>query len=167
VQRRFWTKYHTEPHMDKTICEWYKKFQQSGCLCAAKWAGQPRPSAKTVEHVQETSVRSLQKLTHRTKFQMPQSSVWCILCKHLHVKGYWLHMLDSFGRWPWLACSFRSTQAATPLEFLVLLTNCFVHRWFCVVLGPKPQLHCHNWLSFGKFQDTECLLIPCPHHVLS
>jgi hypothetical protein len=33
------------------------------------------------------------------------------------------------------ACSFRSEQAATLLEFLVPLTNCFVRRWFCVVLG--------------------------------
>jgi hypothetical protein len=30
-----------------------------------------------------------------------------------------------------------------------------------------PLLHRHNWLSFGKFQDTERFLIPCPHHVSS
>jgi hypothetical protein len=24
---------------DKTLCEWYMKFQQSGCLCAVKWTG--------------------------------------------------------------------------------------------------------------------------------
>ena len=33
--------YHTEPPMDKTIHEWYMKFQQSGCLCTAKWTGWP------------------------------------------------------------------------------------------------------------------------------
>jgi hypothetical protein len=65
------------------------------------------------------------------------------------------------------ACSFRSAQAATLLEFLIPPTNCFVHRWFCVVLGPKLTLHHHNWLSFGKFQDTERFLIPCPRHVSS
>jgi hypothetical protein len=32
VQRRFRTMYHTEPTTDKTIREWYMKFQQSGCL---------------------------------------------------------------------------------------------------------------------------------------
>jgi hypothetical protein len=63
-------------------------------------------------------------------------------------------------RWP-----VRS--AATLLEFHVPLMNCFVCRWFCMVHGLKPLLHHHNWLSFGKFQDTECFLIPCPHHVLS
>jgi hypothetical protein len=67
----------------------------------------------------------------------------------------------------WPACSFPSAQAATLLEFLLPLMNCFVNRWFCVVRGPKPPLHCHNWLSFGKFQDTEWFLIPCPRNVSS
>jgi len=43
----------------------------------------------------------------------------------------------------------------------------FCPTWFCVVHGPKPPLHRHNWLSFGKFQDTESFLIPCPRHVSS
>jgi hypothetical protein len=43
------------------------------------------------------------------------------------------HTLDSLGRWPPLACSFRSAQAATLLEFHVPLSNCFVRRWFCMV----------------------------------
>jgi hypothetical protein len=77
------------------------------------------------------------------------------------------HMLDILGRWPRPACLFRSAQAPTLLEFHVPLTNCFVHRWFCMVHGPKPLLYCHNWLTFGKFQDTECFLIPCACHVSS
>jgi len=36
--------YRTEPPTDKTIREWYMKFQQSGCLCAAKRRGRPGPS---------------------------------------------------------------------------------------------------------------------------
>jgi hypothetical protein len=44
----------------------------------------------------------------------------------------------------WPACSFRSAQVATLLEFHVPLTNCFVRRWFCVVRGPKRPLHRHN-----------------------
>ena len=39
--------YHTEPPTDKTIREWYMKFQQSGCLCTAKRSGRPGPSAET------------------------------------------------------------------------------------------------------------------------
>jgi len=77
------------------------------------------------------------------------------------------HTLDSLGRWPRPASSFRSAQAATLLEFHVPLTNCFVRRWFCAVHGPKPPLHRHNWLSFGKFQDTERFLIHCARHFSS
>jgi len=58
VQRRFRIMYHTEPPTDKTIREWYMKFQQRGCLCAAKRSGRPGPSAETVERVQEAFVRS-------------------------------------------------------------------------------------------------------------
>jgi len=43
--------YRTEPPMDKTIREWYMKFQKSGCLCAAKRRGRPGPSAENVERV--------------------------------------------------------------------------------------------------------------------
>ena len=38
---------------------------------------------------------------------------------------------------------------------------------FCVVHDPKPLLHSHNWLSFGKFQDTERFLIHCERHFSS
>jgi hypothetical protein len=74
VQWWFRTTYHTEPPTNKTIREWYMKFQYSDYLGAAKRTGQPRP-----------------------------------------------------------ACS----------------------------------LHHHNWLSFGKFQDTKRFLVPCPRHVSS
>jgi len=62
--------YHTEPSTDKTIPEWYMKFEQSGCLCAAKRSGHPGPSAETVEHVQEAFVRSPQKSTTRASEQL-------------------------------------------------------------------------------------------------
>jgi hypothetical protein len=39
IKMWFRTMYHTEPPTDKTIREWYMKFQQSGCLCAAKRTG--------------------------------------------------------------------------------------------------------------------------------
>jgi len=37
--------YRTEPPTDETIREWYMKFQQNGCLCAAKRRGRPRLSS--------------------------------------------------------------------------------------------------------------------------
>ena len=36
-----------------------------------------------------------------------------------------------------------------------------------MVHDPKPPLHRHNWLSFGKFQDTERFLIHCERHFSS
>ena len=75
------------------------KFQQCGCLCAVKRTGRPGPSAETVEHVQETFVRSRRKSTCGASWElhMPQSNVWRILCKHLHVKGYWLQLLQALN----------------------------------------------------------------------
>ena len=78
-----------------------------------------------------------------------------------------LHTLDSLSRWARTATSFRCAQTATLLEFHVQFTNCFVCRWFCVVHDPKPPFHRHNWLSFGKFQDTERFLIHCERHFSS
>jgi hypothetical protein len=52
---------HTESPTDKTIHEWYMKFQLSGCLCTVKRTSWPGPSADTVERVRETFVRSPQK----------------------------------------------------------------------------------------------------------
>ena len=62
--------YHTETPTDKTIREWYMKFQQSGCLCAVKRRGCPGPSAETVECVRETFVRSLQKSTDHVSWEL-------------------------------------------------------------------------------------------------
>jgi len=70
VQRRFRIMYHTEPPTDKTIHEWYMKFQQSGCLCVVKRSGRPGPSAETVERVREAFVRSPQKSTTRASEQL-------------------------------------------------------------------------------------------------
>ena len=100
--------------------------------------------------------------------QVPVLPYRCSICWFLRAPAKrFSHTLDSLGRWLRPASSFRSAQAATLLEFHVLLTNCFVRRWFCAVHGPEPPLHRHNWLSFGKFQDTERFLIYCARHFSS
>ena len=87
VQRRFRIMYHTEPPTDKTIREWYMKFQQSGCLCTAKRRGRPGPSAETVERVRETFVRSPQKSTRASReLQVRQKLgeiLYLLLCSFL------------------------------------------------------------------------------------
>ena len=106
-----------------------------------------------------------------TEGETPQVSVLPYRCSKFWIlrapdKSF-SHTLDSLGRWPRPASSFRSAQAATLLVFHVPLTNCFVRRWFCAVHGPKPPLHRRNCLSFGKFQDTERFLIHCARHFWS
>jgi hypothetical protein len=114
----------------------------------ASWGHQPR-----LLRVCEKLVRSPRKSTHHASWelQIPQSSVWHILCKCLDAKGYWLHTLDGRGRWPRPAFSFHSAQATTRLEFLLPLMNCFVCRWFCV-----PPLHHHidSVLANSKSQNA-------------
>jgi hypothetical protein len=65
----------------------------------------------------------------------------CSICPPLvtyrATDGLFSHTLDSLGRWPLPACSFRSAKAATLLQFNVPPTNCLVRRWFCAVHGPK------------------------------
>jgi hypothetical protein len=70
------------------------------------------------------------------------------------VKGYWLQTLQA------LSPQDHNLHFRFWVELLVSLTNCLLHRWFFVVLGPKPPWHHHNWPSFSKFQDTERFLIP-------
>jgi hypothetical protein len=39
VQRAFRTKYRTKPPTDKTVRDWNRKFEETGCLCVAKRTG--------------------------------------------------------------------------------------------------------------------------------
>ena len=106
--------------------------------------------------------------TEGETLQVSVLSYRCSICWLLRTPDKrFSHTLDSLGRWPRPASSFRSAQAATLLEYHVPLTNCFVRRWFCAVRGPKPPLHRHNWLSFGKFQDKQRFLIHCARHFSS
>jgi hypothetical protein len=98
VQSGFRTKYHTEPPTDKTIREWYRKFEETDCLCAAKRTGQPGSLLETVDHVRESFTRSPKKLTRRPsqELEMSHVTVWCILRKRLACKPYRLQL---FQRW--------------------------------------------------------------------
>jgi len=88
-------------------------------------------------------------------------------------------LLISGGFWQTLLAHARQSQPMGPDGHFVsqrtgshsagisCTIHCFVCRWFCVVHDPKPPLHLHNWLSFGKFQDTERFLIHCERHFSS
>jgi hypothetical protein len=67
MQRGFRTKYHTEPPTDKTIREWYKKFEEMGCLCAAERTGRPGSSPETVDRVQRILYQESSKVNTSRK----------------------------------------------------------------------------------------------------
>ena len=98
--------------------------------------------AKTESIVTATEVSD--HVTHRTTYR--QNNSWMV------------HEFQQGG----LFVSQRTGNHSAGIH--VPFTNCFVCRWFCVVHDPKPPLHSHNWLSFGKFQDTERFLIHCERH---
>jgi hypothetical protein len=59
--------------MHKTIREWYRKFEETGCLCAAKTTDRPRPSLETVDRVRESFTRSPHKSTRRASRDLEMS----------------------------------------------------------------------------------------------
>jgi hypothetical protein len=74
------------------------------------------------------------------------------------------HTLDSLGRWPRPACSFRSAQAATLLEFYVprIVLSVGGSVWYMVRnLRAPPQLTRFWQIPRQRF------LILCTHHVSS
>jgi hypothetical protein len=97
VQCGFRTKYHTEPPTDKTIREWYRKFEGTGLLCSAKRTGRPGSSRETVDRVGESFTRSPQKSTRRASRELKMShvTVWRILPKRLACKPYRLQLFQA------------------------------------------------------------------------
>ena len=86
-------------------------------------------------------------------------------------------MLTSEGSWQTFLTHARQSRPTAPAGLFVSQRtgshsagiSCTTHelfcpRWFCAVHGTKSPLHRHNWLSFGKFQDTERFLIHCARH---
>ena len=160
--------YHIEPRMDKTNLEWYMKFQQSGCLCAAKRTGRPGLSAETVESVQETFVRSPQKSTHRAsrELQMPQSSVWRILRKRLRAKGYGLQLLQALNTQDHSLRFYICVDFQQRLEEDGLLRRWFSvtrRRFMCVVRSQLTQfwqIQRHRTLAYSV--STPCFVTTAP-----
>jgi hypothetical protein len=59
VQRGFRIKFRIEPPTDKTVRNWFRKFEETGCLGVAKRTGRQGPSPGSVDLVRVcTSVES-------------------------------------------------------------------------------------------------------------
>ena len=72
--------YHTEPPTDKTSREWYMKFQQSGCLCAAKRTGRPDLWARTACFFRSAQTATLLEFMYHSRIVLSVGgSVWYML----------------------------------------------------------------------------------------
>ena len=75
--------YRTEPPTDKTIREWYMKFQQSGCLCAAKRRGKTKQTLLKVSYDFHIPGNGLYTMLVSTLKDSKTSKhvLFCISCK--------------------------------------------------------------------------------------
>jgi hypothetical protein len=62
VQRAFRAKYANDRHAEKTICEWYKPFTETGCPCKQKSSGHPLTAEDDVERVRVTRGTQIEHL---------------------------------------------------------------------------------------------------------
>jgi hypothetical protein len=58
VQREFQRMYHRDPPVDRTIREWYKKFQDTSSVLPTKHTGQPGTSEDDVERIRHYFLHS-------------------------------------------------------------------------------------------------------------
>lgn len=104
VQRRFRTKYGKSSPTRQSIYDWYKQFENTGCVCKRKSTGRPPVSEEQIDRVRDVYVRSPGKSTRSAslELQIPQPTVWKILRTvwphwHSQVRNYLDERLP--GRW--------------------------------------------------------------------
>jgi transposase len=88
VQRLYRSTYRKVPPTRKGIYAWRKQLEETGCLCKGESSGRPRAADDTVEAVRRSYMRSPSKSTNRVsrELDMPQPTVWKILCKRLRMR---------------------------------------------------------------------------------
>lgn len=97
VQRRFRTKYGKSSPTRQSIYDWYKQFENTGCVCKRKSTGRPPVSEEQIDRVRDVYVRSPGKSTRSAslELQIPQPTVWKILRKRLKMTPYKLQLVQS------------------------------------------------------------------------
>ena len=94
VQRKFWTGFSKQPPDQRTIQKWNAKFK-GVCLCSRKRIA-PSPSTETIERVRNIFQRSPRKSIRKAslELQMPSTTVWRVIRKHLLMIPHKLHLLQ-------------------------------------------------------------------------
>ena len=97
VQRAFQGQFHINAPSPKNIRRWFQQFQERGCLCKKKSPGRPSVSEAHVTRIRSTFERSPRKSTYRASRELaiPQSTVWRVLRRRLHLKPYRLCLVQA------------------------------------------------------------------------
>ena len=78
VQRAYRAKYTKGPSTHKTICAWYKQFNETRCMCKRKSSGRPLTAEDDAERVQASFLHSPKKSTGTAakELSMSKTTVW-------------------------------------------------------------------------------------------
>jgi transposase len=111
VQRNFLRRFGKDSPTRKSIYDWLRKFETTGCLCKGKSPGRPRVSEENVQRTRKAFLRSPKKSIPKAsrKLQIIQTTVWKVLRKHL---------FTSFVK----SCTFNLDCLWTESGFKILFT---------------------------------------------
>jgi transposase len=129
VQRNFRRRFGKDPPTRKSIYDWHRKFEATGCLCKGKSPGRPRVSEENVQRIRQAFLRSPKKSIPKAsrELQIPQTTVWKVLRKHLRLKQYKLQLVQAL----------KATQFCSDFQAM-LDENDFVGK---VVFSDETTFH--------------------------
>jgi transposase len=87
VQRNFRRRFGKDPPTRKSIYNWHRKFETTGCLCKGKSPGRPCISEENVQRIRRAFLRIPKKSIPKAsrELQIPQTTVCKVLHKHLRL----------------------------------------------------------------------------------
>jgi hypothetical protein len=159
VQWHFRKRFDKEPPSRKNIYHWYNQFEETGSVCKRS-TGRPCVSDVDVDRIREAFKSSPQKSTYQAshQLQLPQKTVWHVLCKRLVIKPN----------------KFQMVQALTPNDKIICHQFCVEMRadicnwpprspditpWFFFCGGMWRKLYtCHLCHTICQSYDSVLLL---------
>jgi len=154
VKRDFRRRYGIDAPTTQSIRQWYKQFEETGCLCKGKSTGWPRVSDDNVERIRESFVGSPRKSTNRAsrELQIPQTTVWLVLRRHLTMKPYKLQLLQAL----------KPTDKFKRLEFSIFMQEAMQDENFAsrLVFSDEANFHLNGKVNRHNVRMVRTTLIP-------
>jgi transposase len=81
VQRNFRRCFGKDPPSRKSIYDWHRKLETTGCLRQRKTLGRPRVSEENVQRIRQAFLSSPEKSIPKAsrELQIPRTTVWKVL----------------------------------------------------------------------------------------